>query len=30
MANVFFPSCKARAAYKEPSQKLAEYIKNIF
>lgn len=30
MANVFFPSCKARAAYKEPSQKLAKYIKNKF
>ncbi|QLY78192.1 hypothetical protein [Clostridium intestinale] len=30
MANVFFPSCKARAAYKEPSQKLAEYIKYKF
>ena len=30
MANIFFPSCKARAVYKEPSQKLAEYIKSKF
>lgn len=30
MANVFFPSCKARAAYKESSEMLAEYIRNKF
>lgn len=30
MANVFFQSCKAKAAYKEPSIKLAKYIKDKF
>lgn len=30
MSNVFFPSCKAKLAYKESSEKLAKYIKNKF
>lgn len=30
MTIVFFPSCKARADYKEESQKLAEYMKNRY
>lgn len=30
MADIFFPSCKAKSAYKESSEKLAKYIKNKF